>query len=100
MKTLRCVKTKFISKVFSAAHTNGMMTDWAAGSDSYNRYVLGVAKLLTKRIRTNPSELVKVSACLVGYAYDNYGELNGSFRELDLALDVIKSMSEILESTK
>ena len=98
MKKLRSVKQTKIAVIFKSAHTHGLMCDWSAGSDSYKRYVEGVAKNLLIHVKTKPDELVKISATLIGYAYDQYKPVGNEFREVDLAINIIEAMSDILRA--
>ncbi len=61
----------------------------------YMNYVERIAKGLLKNIKTKRSNLIKASACLVGYAQDQYPD---NTIVMDLACDIVNEMAKQLDN--
>ena len=61
---------------------------------TYINYVEKTAKGLLYNIKTKRSNLIKVSACLIGYAQDQYPD---NTIVMDLACDIVNEMAKQLD---
>ena len=91
MSRLLCNKS--IGTIFEKADKTGLFYNKLQGSDAYKSYVNTQAQKLIKNCKTKPEQLVKISGCVIGVAYDKY---DGNEDVLNFACDLVSAMSDNL----
>ena len=92
METLR--SNKAIAPIFKSAESCGILnSSFLRSGDAYQSFLKNKASCLLKNNKTKKDQLIKISASLIGYAYDQCGCLGS----VDFAIDLVKEISKQLK---